>query len=182
MDEALPVFRYHPEPLATGSFRADADTPCLSCNRIRGYVYTGSVWTEKNFILDDHLCPWCIADGSAAKRFGATFCDTGTLDVPDAVREEIETRTPGFIAWQQESWLGCCDDGAAFLGSAGAKELRGKFSEARPSVEQVLRDDYDLSGKELKEFVDSLSTESDPTAYLFRCLHCHKYLSYVDQS
>ena len=24
-------------------------------------------------------------------------------------------------------------------------------------------------------------TESDPTAYIFRCLHCQKYLSYVDQ-
>ena len=67
-------------------------------------------------------------------------------------------------------------------GFAGAKELREQFPEAIASVKQVLRDDYELSGAELKEFLDSLSTESDPTAYIFRCLHCHKYLSYVDQA
>jgi uncharacterized protein CbrC (UPF0167 family) len=140
------------------------------------------VWTEKNFILDDHLCPWCIADGSAAKKFGATFNDAGLLDdVPDAVREELETRTPGFTAWQEEEWLGCCGDAAAYLGMAGAKELRGTFQEAAASVKHVLREDFELSGADLKEFMDNLSTESDPTAYIFRCLHCKKYLSYVDQ-
>jgi uncharacterized protein len=182
MDEPLPSFRYHPDPLSTGSFKADADTPCLSCNRLRGYSYTGSVWTEKPFILDDHICPWCIADGSAAKRFGATFNYTGTLDdVTAAVREEIETRTPGFTAWQQEVWLGCCGDAAAFLGLAGAKELREQFPGAVASVKKVLRDEYDLAGAELNDFLDSLSIETDPTAYIFRCLHCQKYLSYVDQ-
>ncbi len=182
MDQPLPAFRYHPDPLATGNLKPDSDTPCLSCSRIRGYIYVGSVWTEKNFILEDHLCPWCIADGSAAKRFGATFNDTGTLDnLSAAVREEIETRTPGYIAWQEEVWLGCCGDGAAFLGMAGAQELREQFPDAVASVKQVLRDNFDLSGEELKEFMDSLSTESDPTAYIFRCLHCQKYLSYVDQ-
>jgi uncharacterized protein CbrC (UPF0167 family) len=182
MDEALPSFRYHPDPLSTGSVETDAETPCLNCNRIRGYIYTGSVWTEKPFILEHHICPWCIADGSAAKRFGAAFNDTGSLDgISAAAREEIETRTPGFTAWQQETWLGCCDDGAAFLGLAGAKELREQFPEAIASVQKVLRDDYGLSGAELKEFLDRLSIESDPTAYIFRCLHCRKYLSYVDQ-
>jgi uncharacterized protein len=183
MAEPLPAFRYHPDPLDTGSIKADADIPCLSCNRLRGYIYTGSVWTEKNFILEDRLCPWCIADGSAAKRFAATFNYTGTLDgISAAAREEIETRTPGFIAWQQEIWLGCCGDGAAFLGLAGAQELREKFPGALDSVKRVLRDEFDLSGAGLKEFLDSLSIESDPSAYIFRCLHCQKYLSYVDQA
>jgi uncharacterized protein len=181
MDELLPSFRYHPDPLGTGSFKLDGDTPCLSCNRLRGYVYTGSVWTDKPFILDDRICPWCIADGSAAKRFGATFCDTGMLgDIAPEVREELETRTPGYTAWQQESWLGCCGDAAAFLGLAGAKELRERFPEALPAVKKVLREEYDLSGSELQELLDSLSTESDPTAYIFRCLRCDQYLSYVD--
>src|SRR5690348_16843232 len=121
--EPLPLFRYHPDPLATGSVRADTDTPCLACSRIRGYIYTGPAYTEKNFILEEHLCPWCIADGSAAKRFSATFNDTGQTDgISDQVRNEIETRTPGFDAWQQEQWLSCCGDAAAFLGHADAKE------------------------------------------------------------
>ena len=183
MDESLPDFRYFPDPVGAGSLRADADTPCLSCNRIRGYIYTGPVSTEKNFLLEDHICPWCIADGSAAKQFGATFNYTGTADgIPDSARVEIETRTPGFTAWQQEQWLSCCNDGAAFLGLAGAKELREKFADALPSVKQVIRDDYGLSGADLKEFLDALTVDDQPTAYIFRCLHCKKYLSYVDET
>jgi uncharacterized protein CbrC (UPF0167 family) len=185
MDEPLPSFRYHPDPLSTGSFKPDADTPCLSCNRLRGYLYTGSVWTEKNFILDDHLCPWCIADGSAARRFGATFNYTGTLDdVSDEAREEIEMRTPGFhclaagslarLLWR---WLPLSWD------LTGAKELREQFADA-VGLGQAgsSRGLPSCRRRSSKIFWNSLSTEADPTAYIFRCLHCGKYLSYVDQA
>jgi uncharacterized protein len=126
--EALPVFKYHPDPIATGSVQ-ESDSPCLSCNRIRGYVYVGPAYSEKFHYLSGCICPWCIADGSAARQFGATFADSGLMDdVPDAVREEIAQRTPGFEAWQQEQWLECCHDGAAFLGLAGAAELKSQFA------------------------------------------------------
>jgi len=69
MPDQLPSFRYHPDPLGTGAIKATPDSPCLGCNRIRGYLYVGPVHTEKNFILDEHLCPWCVADGIAAKKF-----------------------------------------------------------------------------------------------------------------
>jgi uncharacterized protein CbrC (UPF0167 family) len=181
--EPLPIFRYHPDPLATRSIREDADTPCLACNRIRGYIYTGPVYTEKNFLLEDHLCPWCIADGSAAKRFGATFTDTGqTEDIADAVRNELETRTPGFTAWQQEQWLSCCGDAAAFIGLAGALELQQDFPAAIPEVRRYLRSEYDLSKQEVEELFAALSKTHQPTTYIFRCLHCHRYMAYVDQT
>ena len=180
--ERLPSFRYHPDPVATGSVRADADAPCLNCSRVRGYVYTGSVWTDKPFILTDHLCPWCIADGSAARRFGATFNDTGAVDLPIGVREEIERRTPGYTAWQQEGWLACCGDGAAFFGPAGARELRERFPEAIAAIEGCLRDEYELSNAELRAVFETLDVRSEPTAYVFRCLHCAAYLGYVDRA
>jgi uncharacterized protein len=181
--EPLPSFRYHPNPVATGAISAEPDMPCLGCNRIRGYIYKGAVFTEKNFILDDHLCPWCIADGTASRLFGATFNDTGELDgIADAVRDEIERRTPGFNGWQQEKWLGCCGDGAAFLGTAGAAELQRDFAEAVPMVKGYLRSEFDLSKEDAEEFFDGLSKEEEPTAYMFRCLHCQKYLAYVDES
>jgi len=172
--EPLPTFRYHPDPLATGSVRVEPDTPCLGCSRIRGYIYTGAVFTETNFILDEHLCPWCIADGTAAKRFGATF--------NDEVRREIETRTPGFSGWQQEEWLACCGDGAAFLGVAGAKELERDFPAAIPAVKRYLLRELDLSKEVAEECFAALSKDGQPTAYIFRCLHCQKYLAYVDQT
>jgi Uncharacterised protein family (UPF0167) len=58
-----PSFRYHPDPLATGSVKPEPDIPCLSCNRIRGYIYTGPVFTEKPFILEYSLCPWSLLSG-----------------------------------------------------------------------------------------------------------------------
>ena len=64
MPEPLPVFLYHPDPIATGSIQPSA-TPCKVCGQARGYIYTGPVYTEIRNRLDDAICPWCIADGSA---------------------------------------------------------------------------------------------------------------------
>jgi uncharacterized protein CbrC (UPF0167 family) len=179
----LPAFKYHPDPISTGSVRVDPDTPCLGCNQIRGYVYTGPVYTERNFILDQHLCPWCIADGSAERMFGATFNDTGTTEgISDEVRAEVESRTPGFTAWQQETWLACCGDAAAFLGVAGAAELERDFPKAIPAVKQYLRHELELPKDEAEEVLDGLTKDGEPSAYIFRCLHCHKFLAYVDQT
>ena len=181
--EPLPQFRYHPDPLATGSIIQAPDRPCLGCSRVRGYLYIGPVYTEKPFILDEHLCPWCIADGTAAKRFGATFNYAGMMeDVSPEVRQEIEERTPGFNGWQQETWLACCKDAAAFLGVVGAKELKRDFAEAIPAVKKHIIDDYNLSGADLQEFFDGLTKDDEPSAYLFRCLHCKNYLAYADEA
>jgi len=181
--DPLPAFKYHPDPLSTGSIKQEADRPCLGCNRIRGYIYTGPVYTEKPFILDESLCPWCIADGTAAKRFGATFNDAGPMeDVSAEVMAEIEERTPGFSSWQQEGWLSCCGDAAAFLGPAGAVELREQLPQAIAAVKKHLKEDYDLSGADLQEFFDALRKDDQPTAYVFRCRHCQKYLAYADES
>lgn len=178
-----PSFRYCPDPITAGTVISDSDTPCLGCNRIRGWVYIGPYYTEKNFILDHHLCPWCIADGTAARRFGATFNDAGMMKgVTPATIEEIEQRTPGFVAWQGNHWLACCKDAAAFLGVVGAAELRRDFPDAAQVVRKYLRDEYDLSGDDLQDFFDSLSKDDQPTAYLFRCLHCKDYLAYVDET
>jgi uncharacterized protein CbrC (UPF0167 family) len=183
MTEPLPAFRYHPDPLATGSVIAAPDTPCLCCNRLRGYVYTGPAYTEKNFILSHAICPWCIADGSAAKMFGASFNDAGAMDdVADEIMAEIEARTPGFESWQQGAWLVCCDDAAAFLGRAGAEELRDDFPEAMDAVRTVLEEDFALAGTEIDDFIDGLDKDGEPTAYIFRCRHCARPLAAVDES
>jgi hypothetical protein len=180
--EPLPTFKYHPDPVATGVVEA-SESPCLGCNRIRGHIYTGPVDSEKFHHLSGSLCPWCIADGTAAARFGAVFNDAGTMEeVSPEVRWEIESRTPGFIGWQQEQWLACCGDAAAFLGLAGAKELRDQFPEAIRAVKEHLEEDYELEGADLEEFFHALKKDDQPTAYVFRCLHCRKYLAYVDQT
>jgi uncharacterized protein CbrC (UPF0167 family) len=180
MADALPVFKYHPDPLATGSVET-SDAVCFGCNGARGYIYTGPVYAEK---FDDlSLCPWCIADGTAAQKFGASFGDTGTVDgISAKAREEIGSRTPSFTAWQQDRWLACCGDGAAFLGPAGAGELKRDFSGAVRAVREHLENGYGLEDEDLEEFFKGLRKDGDATAYVFRCLSCGNYLAYVDEA
>ncbi|WP_274521918.1 CbrC family protein [Burkholderia pyrrocinia] len=48
--KSLPAFRYHPDPLATGSvIRSDAR--CVCCGDARGYVYAGSAQAASPFVM-----------------------------------------------------------------------------------------------------------------------------------
>jgi uncharacterized protein CbrC (UPF0167 family) len=180
MPDPLPVFRYHPDPLATGSLVASEAT-CRCCGRARGVVYTGPVYAKED--LDDALCPWCIAGGSAAARFGAEFVDAAGVGgygqwerVPAAVVAEVSQRTPGFGGWQQERWWTHCGDAAEFLGSGGAAELRSAWAGALP----VIQADVGYVGVDWEEYVAALDRARGPTAYVFRCRHCGRLGGYSD--
>jgi len=128
MSDSLPVFRYHADPIATGSI-VSSPKVCRRCDRRRGYIYAGPVYGEGDGELDEAFCPWCIADGSAATEFDAEFTDPdgvgdhGSWDaVPPDVVDEVSRRTPGFSGWQQERWWTHCADAAVFLGRAGRRE------------------------------------------------------------
>lgn len=47
------------------------------------------------------LCPYCIADSSAAEKFDGEFQDASSCDKVDdpAKTEELTKRTPGCIGW-----------------------------------------------------------------------------------
>jgi uncharacterized protein CbrC (UPF0167 family) len=99
---ALPAFRYHPDPLDTGSVVA-SDTVCVGCNQSLGYIYTGPVYAVQDY--EDRLCPWCIADGVAHARLNAAFQDSEAVpgwtyfdapEVSEEIVEEVCWRTPGF--------------------------------------------------------------------------------------
>ncbi|MDN3023017.1 CbrC family protein [Streptomyces sp. S.PB5] len=161
----LPSFRYHPDPVATGSV-VPSDAPCDCCGRSRGFAYDGPV-----FGVDDPagaLCPWCLADGSAAARYEAQFTEAEGR-IPLEVRVEVERRTPGFRGRQQEQWLTHCGDAAAFLGRAGAAGVK-EYPEALG----------DLLADHGEDFCAALDADGQPTAYLFRCLHCDRHLAYAD--
>lgn len=176
---ALPPFRYHPDPLTTGEIEP-SQAACLSCGQRRGYVYTGPVYAVEE--LDEELCPWCVADGSAAARFDAHFTETINVpaDVPVSVLEEVTTRTPGYKGWQQEYWLFHCGDAAAYLGRVGYDELQ-----AHPEAVKMLlheNDEFGWSPEQSERYVRRLDADGDATGYLFRCLHCGTHLAYSDMS
>ncbi len=178
-DEPLPTFRYHPDPVATGAFEQQGGT-CRRCGMARGWVYVVPPYAIEN--LRDALCPWCVADGSAAATFAATFTDlseaTDLAGIPETVLDEITHRTPGFSAWQQERWLFHCGDGAAFLGAAGWPQLADL-----PDALNSLRTQatmWGFTGEDTDAFLGSLDVDGASTAYLFRCLHCSTHLAYAD--
>jgi uncharacterized protein CbrC (UPF0167 family) len=74
---SLPEFRYHPDPIATGSIKS-SDATCVCCEQRRGFIYTCNTYCEDELV--EALCPWCIADGSAINMFGATFSDDHPLE------------------------------------------------------------------------------------------------------
>lgn len=176
----LPEFRYHPDPIATGSV-VPSGVKCVCCGQARGYIYAGPVYAVEE--LDQSICPRCVANGKAHAQFDAEFTDAAGVGdyrfpktLPESVVEEVSFRTPGFCGWQQERWLACCNDAAQFLGRAGHRELQSEWSQAIPSVQA----DCGLEGAEWAQFFHHLSRDGSPTAYVFQCLHCRAYLAYQD--
>jgi len=177
----LPQFRYHPDPIRSGSV-VESQEMCKSCGQSRGYIYAGPVYSEEE--LDDAICPWCIADGSAHKKFDAEFVDSnGFRDgVPESVMEEISQRTPGFNAWQTEEWPACCNDAMAFLMPTGIEEIRKDMYEVEGAVMGYIVQEMQISGGAARKLLESLRKDESgqPTLYLFQCLHCQRHGFHID--
>jgi len=166
-DAGLPTFRYHPDPVGSGSFEL-SPARCPYCGVDRTYVYTGPVYAIDE---PDPPCPRCIADGSFAARFAAEFTDAAALAGLDAdIIDEVTRRTPGFSGWQQEQWMTHCDDAAAFLGPVAYEELL-----SHPQALELLR-----SEEGSDDWLQGLSRDGSPTGYLFRCRHCGAELANWD--
>ncbi len=175
----LPQFRYHPDPLGSGSIEA-SDAECECCGRARGYLYTIAVYTQHT--MRNALCPWCIADGSAHRRFQATFVDDHSLagKVPAPVVDEVTQRTPGYASWQSEEWPVCCHDAAAFLTPAGYAEIQARGLEGEVLEHIVYA--MGTSGAAATRLLHALDRDHGPTAYLFQCLHCQRTLVNIDHA
>ncbi|MFP5320139.1 MAG: CbrC family protein [Acidimicrobiia bacterium] len=174
----MPTFRYHPDPIATGSVEP-SPAECRACDQTRGFIYVGPVYAENELV--DAFCPWCIADGAAAREFDAEFTDVGRgvpAEVPAAVLDEIARRTPGFHTWQEAHWLYHCGDGCAFLGEVGRSEL-SSYEDALESLHQEASA-WGWTDRQAAVHVDSLARGGSPAAYLFRCLVCGTHLAYSE--
>jgi uncharacterized protein len=176
----LPVFRYHPDPIASGSV-VESDAVCACCGKSRGYIYTTPIYSEDE--LGDGVCPWCIADGSAHRKLDATFVDPEAFadTTPETAIDEISQRTPGYSAWQGEQWPACCDDATAFLEPVGIKEIRERYRPIEGAVLSHIIYEMGISGGAATRLLGELNREQGPTAYLFRCLTCEGYKVHIDR-
>jgi uncharacterized protein CbrC (UPF0167 family) len=135
-------------------------------------LYDGPVYAAEEV---ESVCPWCIADGSAAREHDAVFTDVDGAppDVPAAVVDELARRTPGFAGWQQERWLFHCSDGAEYRGKVGWSDVADDAVVLRSLV---VDDGWP------EEHLRQMRTDGELTGYLFRCRHCGVRLAYADCS
>jgi len=175
----LPIFRYHPDPIATGSVIRSVEV-CPVCEKSRGFAFDGVPYGRIELAS---VCPWCIADGSAHEKFGVEFCDPSGIggygqweNVPRDIVEEVAFRTPGFAGWQQERWFTHCGDAAEFLGPMGKTELEQVGSDAI----EAIRLESGKSGTDWDDYFSKLDRKYTSTAYLFRCRHCGELGGYSD--
>lgn len=173
LDRVLPVFRYHPDPVATKSV-VPSDLTCASCGHPRGY----RVASHYGRRTDDCICPWCVADGKAAKRLGASFVQDSDDELLPAIWDELAHRTPGYESWQGEHWLTHCGDACAFHGDVPAGEVSRlpPDAEARFLAENDWLDDWE----DLKTVY--ASGNCDVALYKFVCLHCGLWRIGIDRS
>jgi uncharacterized protein len=142
-------------------------------------MYTGPVYARDT--LDARRCPWCVADGSAAEWFDATFMDEyGLLNDPNiapAIAEEVCKRTAGYCGWQHDVWLTHCNDACAYLGFPAVAEFDGELA---PAVAELI----DIVGMFESEWQnmrrarvpEGYQPQGHVGLYTFRCLHCGTFL------
>ena len=168
----LPQFRYYPDPVGTGAFEEGEAKTCPCCGKKSTVYYSTMPYCIENV---ENLCPLCISNGEAARKYDATFVqDAEWKGEPDKEKdEELFRRTPGYISWQGEYWLSCCDDYCAYLGTVGTRELR-----AMDIADEVF-EEYEARN-EFEDVREYLVKDGSLCGYLFRCLHCGKYHLWVD--
>jgi uncharacterized protein CbrC (UPF0167 family) len=176
----LPIFKYHPNPIATGSVEP-SENVCEACGQSRGFIYKGPVYAEAELI--DAICPWCIDDGTAHEKFAAEFFDSAGIggygewaEVSGEIVAEVACRTPGFDGWQQERWFTHCGDAGEFWGAVGKVELEQIGAEAVLAI----KTEIGFDGEEWENYFQRLDKNKGPTAYIFKCRNCGKFGGYSD--
>ncbi|CAM3967412.1 CbrC family protein [Roseateles saccharophilus] len=168
MNNDLPVFRYHADPLSTGAIEPRR-IQCACCGQARGFVYVQPVYATSD--LDEKLCPWCIADGSAAARLGASFSDAHPLQkagLPQDIVDEVSLRTPGYSSWQQEEWLAHCGDACEFHGDASVEDVE----DASEATRADWRQHYGTTEKQWAAATRDYEPAGDNAFYKFVCRQC----------
>ncbi|MBC7875112.1 MAG: CbrC family protein [Ferruginibacter sp.] len=172
--KGLPFFRYNPNAYKLGIIKKE-ETDCPSCGQRKEYVYDGPFFSTAEI---EGICPWCISDGSASKKFDGEFQDIASCEPVDQQEyiDELVHRTPGYHGIQQEAWLSHCGDFCAFKGPAGWKEISTLKEELAGDLKQIT-EDYNISRE---DFENNLVKTGSFQGYLFQCLHCKKHRLAVD--
>lgn len=165
-------FKYHPN-INTDEILKHGKGICNCCGK-EVTKYIENVYAEDDL---DCICLECIHNGKAAEKFDASFVQDAEHVSDPQKTDELFQRTPGYMSWQGEFWLSCCDDYCEYLGPVGIKEL-----DELGIKDQVLNDyiEHWPDGYSIEDINEYLTKNGSVTGYLFRCLHCGKYRLHID--
>jgi uncharacterized protein CbrC (UPF0167 family) len=173
----LPKFKYHPDPISTGSIE-ESNESCDCCGKKTGYIYSASFYCIENIRA---LCPWCIASGEAAEKYGGQFNDDYPLEEASLnkfIIKEVIERTPGYSSWQQEVWQHHCNDACEFHGDAKKEDLECILADELKHFLFENGIDKDTWSQILENYEEG----GDTAVYKFVCRICKKNLYALDFS
>ena len=141
-----------------------------------------------------YICPDCFHSGRAYDKFGYEINDiyddryrkkyTGIID--NNKIEELVRCTPGYPCLQNQVWPVHCQDFCAYIGSVHEGDLKRMriFKKIKIYLQEegpVDEGDYGKKErlKDPKEYAEGI-LYGGCERYLFRCLHCGKYLLHYD--
>src|SRR5689334_4290849 len=121
-----PTFRYFANPYREGIIEA-SDATCSCCGVTREWEYVGGCRSLGKAPEPEVICAWCLADGSAARKFQIVFVKTKALQgqgLASDVIAELTCRTPAYASWQEPKWLCHCGDACVFHGDLTRDEAQ----------------------------------------------------------
>lgn len=171
---SLPKFTYFPDPIKVGAITKDPGV-CDCCGRHSDWNCPKGIYSRHTV---DRLCPWCVADGSAAKKFKGSFQDLHDVpqSVPKSVKYEVNSCTPGFETWQGNTWLFSEKDAMIFVGEVNGKELLAKNNRAQ--IQACMSMDH--SPFENEGELSDIVPAGSPAVYMFQDRKSGEYHAYWD--
>jgi len=164
-------FKYHPN-IYEDDILVHENGVCQCCGK-QVDEYIEHIYSSEDI---ECICLYCVNDGTAAKKFDAEFvADAEPVRDPEKT-DELFHRTPGYLAWQDDYWIACCDDYCQYLGRVGIAELNDMGIKDEVLEEYAQRDD----AYPLEDVEEYMYKDGDMSGYLFQCIHCRKYHLWVD--
>ncbi|CNJ22051.1 hypothetical protein HB991_17330 [Yersinia mollaretii] len=166
MEKTLPHFIYVSDEYAREIF-TKGTVKCDCCEKMSDYSYIGPIHMPGT--ADPILCPWCIHDGSAAKKYQASFNELYDGELAASIHTIVREQTPGYCTWQDLSWATHCHDACVYHGDATTEDVALASEQTR----KQWMNDYAMREEDWSHFMKDHQPHSDQGVYKFICRHCN---------
>ncbi|WP_305846489.1 CbrC family protein [Photobacterium kishitanii] len=167
-------FKYHKSPIKNNVF-VEQNEKCPVCDKYSIYSYVGPMYSYDDV---EYICPICISNGRAAKKYNAEFVDDEFLD-KKIKKEYLDTllhKTPGVFFPGQELWPSHCNDFCQF--ESAIKFIDDKYINENENEISRLAALHEMT---VAFFVSEVNKDYSPFWCLeFKCLHCNSIFLVAD--